>query len=308
MNLLDSHDTERLLWTLTPGAETPRRAGAERGQRRRGQAARAARVADPVHRARARRPSTTATRSGSPATTTRTTGGRTRGPTSAAARTRRCSPTTRRWPRCAATVPALRTGDFRILLADDARRHRRLRPQDGEQAAIVGGQPQRLGADARHPGRRLRAGRHRARAALRRQRRRRLGRPAACCTSRSLPAERRVCSRAAPSTSQPPAAPTGLHVTGEGDGSLARLERRRRAPPATTSTSARSRGGGYVKANARAAHRHDVHDHRPRQRAHVLLVVRALDAAGNASAASNEVFGAAAPRRSAGRTSSGRRR
>ena len=35
MNLLDSHDTERLLWTLTPGAETTGGEGAERGQRRR---------------------------------------------------------------------------------------------------------------------------------------------------------------------------------------------------------------------------------------------------------------------------------
>ena len=102
MNLLDSHDTERLLWTLTPGAETRGRRGAERGERRRGQAAAAARLADPVHACPARRPSTTATRSASPATTTRTTGARTRGPTWAAARTRRCSRTTRRWPRCAA--------------------------------------------------------------------------------------------------------------------------------------------------------------------------------------------------------------
>ena len=42
MNLLDSHDTERLLWTLTPGTETQRRQGAERGQPGRGQAAAAA--------------------------------------------------------------------------------------------------------------------------------------------------------------------------------------------------------------------------------------------------------------------------
>ena len=40
MNLLDSHDTERLLWTLTPGAETTADTRAERRQRGRGQAAR----------------------------------------------------------------------------------------------------------------------------------------------------------------------------------------------------------------------------------------------------------------------------
>ncbi len=33
MNLLDSHDTERLAWTLTPGAENRTRQGADRGQR-----------------------------------------------------------------------------------------------------------------------------------------------------------------------------------------------------------------------------------------------------------------------------------
>ena len=52
MNLLDSHDTERILWTLTPGAETTRRQGAERRQPGGGQAAPADRFADPVHRAR----------------------------------------------------------------------------------------------------------------------------------------------------------------------------------------------------------------------------------------------------------------
>ena len=40
MNLLDSHDTERLLWTLTPGAETSAGEGAQRRQRGRGQAPR----------------------------------------------------------------------------------------------------------------------------------------------------------------------------------------------------------------------------------------------------------------------------
>ena len=52
MNLLDSHDTERLRWTLTPGVETTvgrERNGFERGRR---QAPREARFADPVHRPR----------------------------------------------------------------------------------------------------------------------------------------------------------------------------------------------------------------------------------------------------------------
>ena len=52
MNLLDSHDTERLLWTLTPGRRHDRRQGAQRGQRGGRQGARPARLADPVHGAR----------------------------------------------------------------------------------------------------------------------------------------------------------------------------------------------------------------------------------------------------------------
>ncbi len=52
MNLLDSHDTERLLWTLTPGPETTRGRGGHTGERGRGQAPSAPCVTDPVHRAR----------------------------------------------------------------------------------------------------------------------------------------------------------------------------------------------------------------------------------------------------------------
>ena len=63
MNLLDSHDTERLLWTLTPGAENRAARGGQRREPGRGQAPPAARLADPVRRCRARRRSTTATRS-----------------------------------------------------------------------------------------------------------------------------------------------------------------------------------------------------------------------------------------------------
>ena len=39
MNLLDSHDTERLLWTLTPGAETRADKEQNAANARRGQAA-----------------------------------------------------------------------------------------------------------------------------------------------------------------------------------------------------------------------------------------------------------------------------
>ena len=63
MNLLDSHDTERLLWTLTPGRRR-RPTRRRRGERRGRQGARPARLAHPVHASPARRPSTTATRSG----------------------------------------------------------------------------------------------------------------------------------------------------------------------------------------------------------------------------------------------------
>ena len=49
MNLLDSHDTERLRWTLTPGAETREAKEQDAGERRRREAAHAARLARPVH-------------------------------------------------------------------------------------------------------------------------------------------------------------------------------------------------------------------------------------------------------------------
>ncbi len=47
MNLVDSHDTERILWTLTPGDENARAARAQRGEPGRGQGADEARGADP---------------------------------------------------------------------------------------------------------------------------------------------------------------------------------------------------------------------------------------------------------------------
>ena len=71
-----------------------------------------------------------------------------------------------------------------------------------------------------------------------------------------------------------------------------RLDRRRRAPPATTSTAAPLTGGGYVQANdarSPATSLHDTTASTTRQPTY--YVVRALDAAGNASAPSNEVSG-----------------
>ncbi len=87
--------------------------GTERGQRRRRQAARAARLADPVHHPR--RADRLLRRRGrrSPATTTPTTAAPTRGPTSAARPTPRSSPTTRPWPPRAATSRSCATATSR---------------------------------------------------------------------------------------------------------------------------------------------------------------------------------------------------
>ena len=172
MNLLDSHDTERLRWTLTPGAETRDGQGAGRGERRRRQAPPAARVARPVHarrradrllrrrgrRHRRRRP-------GRPAHDTVAGDGRERA-------TSRCSsalPGAR--PRCARGTDALRDGSLDVLLADDAAGDGRLRPQDGVAGRDRRPQPQRRRPQRRAPARRLRAGRD----AVRRRVRGRLG-------------------------------------------------------------------------------------------------------------------------------------
>ena len=62
MNLLDSHDTERLLWTLTPGDETTADKEQNAANLAPGKTARPAGLVDPVHPARVRPPSTTATK------------------------------------------------------------------------------------------------------------------------------------------------------------------------------------------------------------------------------------------------------
>ena len=120
MNLLDSHDTERLLWTLTPGAETTAGRETQRRQRGRGQGAPAARLAHPVHRPRRadrllRRRGRGHRRRRSRRPPHVPVGGPRR-----SRRTRRSAPITPRWPTLRHDVPALVSGDFRALLADDA--------------------------------------------------------------------------------------------------------------------------------------------------------------------------------------------
>ena len=200
-----------------------------------GQAARAARLADPVHRPRRadrllrrRGRRDRRRRPGRPAHVPV-------GRHWAARPTRRCSPTTRRSPRCGDKVTgADATATSGVLLADDAAADGRLRPADRRsQAAIVA--LNRSDVERRRST--IPVGGYRARRHVARRRfgvgvrgvgsvvgRRRRS------TSRSPPMSRRSCSRPARrSTCKPPAAPTGLRVTGEGDGTVVgRVERRRR--------------------------------------------------------------------------------
>ena len=224
--------------------------GAERGQRRRGQAAAAPRIAAPVHAPRARRPSTTATRSASPATTTRTTGAPTRGPISAAARTRRCSSHY-------TGLAALRTGpsvaDGRVVLGRvdrRRRRHGRARAAHGDGTSARRAQHLRQPSAAcplparREGGRRRLRGRRdaHARAAQRRSARR---------AGRLRPAG--GSQRARRDRQQRPGL-AGLERRG-------RRGRLRRLPQPAL-------GRRLREGERRAARRHELHRHRARERPH----------------------------------------
>ena len=130
MNLLDSHDTERLLWTLTPGAETTAGerttpANVAAGKRRCGSlrciqftvpGAPTVYYGDEVGRDRRRRPGRPAHLPvGRPGRHARHRAARA---LHGAGRAARRDPA------------ALRDGDFRVLLADDAAETVALRPQD----------------------------------------------------------------------------------------------------------------------------------------------------------------------------------
>ena len=133
LHMVDSHDTTRILWTLTPG-----------DRQRHGQVRAPAALAEgdgapghagdhPARRSRAWPRSSTATRSASPATTTRTIADRTRG--------RRRTP--RSWTRyrTLALLRAQSRGAARrgpdVPAADDAARHARLPAPRGRRRRVV---------------------------------------------------------------------------------------------------------------------------------------------------------------------------
>ena len=89
MNLMDSHDTERILWSLTPGQYNREDREFNAANLAHGQAAPAARQRSSSSPSPARRPSTTATRSASPARTTPTTAAPSPGTAISAGRRRR---------------------------------------------------------------------------------------------------------------------------------------------------------------------------------------------------------------------------
>jgi glycosidase/fibronectin type 3 domain-containing protein len=288
MNLLDSHDTERLLWTLTPGAET--RAAKEQD---------AANVADGKRRLRLasliqftlagsptvfygdevgltgdddpddRRPYPWADKGGSP-------DGSLRAHYTALAALRKAH-------------GSLTDGDFRVLLADDAAGTVAYGRESGTEAAIVAlnrsGSPRTLavpvgdfvptgswtvgyavGGSVPAP---TVAGGH---------------------VQVTLPAlGGAVLLTAAGTDLAAPAAPTGLHVTSEGAGQVGLAWSGVGGAASYDVYRSPLSGGGWVKANGAPITGTDFTDTGLRNGRTVYYVVRALDAAGNASASSNEV-------------------
>ena len=314
MNLLDSHDTERLLWTLTPGAGDDGRQGA-----------RTPPTSPPARRASALASLIQFTRPGRAHRLLRRRGRDDRrrrprrpphvpvgGPRRHAGHAS-CSPTTRRSPSVRRDIAVL-TG--RRLQGAPRRRRARASPPTAarptSQAAARRRQPRRRprrpwtipspatsATASRSPRgyarrlRRLGRRRPRRRASVERDR---PGQRRACCSSRGNVGPRG------------PRRPRCCTLGSEGNGDAGRLlDRRRRAPSRTTSGRSPVSGGGCVKANAVPGHRHRRSPSPASTTASpTYVVVTATDAAGNAGALSNEVDGPAAPTPSAGRTSSGR--
>ena len=185
-------------------------------------------------------------------------------------------------------------GADRRRLPGPARRTTPTRPsrtaaRPASQAAIVAAQPlRRPSARSTIPVGGYLPGRDVARAAVRRRRRRRRARSTVADGVDRDHAAADVGARAGdrPGRPEPPAAPANLHVTNEAANELVgRLERRAPAPPATTSTSARCRAAATSARTTRRSPARRSRSTGCRTRSTAYVVVRALDAAGNASAA-----------------------
>ena len=247
MNLLDSHDTERLLWTLTPGAETTRR----QGSRTRPTWPRASSASELASLIQFTVPGAPTVYYGDEVGVTGDDDPDDRrtypwADLGGIARHRAARPLHGAGRRCAATVPVLRTGDFQALLADDTRDIAAYGRKTGSQAAIVvvnRSASARVGRRSRSAAtlpdgiaftRRYRRGHRRFGIRLvdgRHGRDHGAARTARSCSPRGtvdLTGRRGAAPRPA--------------VTGEGDGELGVcLERRGRRRRRTTSGSARSR-------------------------------------------------------------------
>jgi glycosidase len=287
MNLLDSHDTERLLWTLTPGAES--RADKEQNAANLAAGKQRVRLAsliqftvpgaptvfygdevgltgddDPDDR----RPYPWREQGGNP-------------DTGLLAHYRALAGLRR-------TVPALVDGDFRILLADDGAETVAYGRKTQSQAAIVAlnrsGSPRTLAITLSgylpdgiafqlvHGG-----------------------------SGSATGAGGRLAVTVAPMSGlllatgtvdlEPPAAPGGLQVAGEGNGQVGLAWNGVAGAAGYNVYRSPVRGGGYVKANGGPVTGTAFTDTSRRNAQTSYYVVRALDAAGNESASSNEVAG-----------------
>ena len=313
MNLLDSHDTERLLWTLTPGRRDDRRTRGNAGERRR-RASCASQLASLIQftvpgradgllrrrgrhdrRRRSRRPADVSV--GRPG---RLAGHGAARPLHALAALRD-------------NVPALTRRRLPGPARGRRRRDGRLRPAGPATPAAIVALNRSPRARPDDPGRRLSARRDVAGAPLRRRRRRRRQRrrsPAARSRSRCrrcrglvLATGRRSTSsrrRRRPGCRSPAKATERSTVAWNAVGRRGRLRRLRVSPLSRRRLRQGQRGSG---------HGHVVHDHRARQRA-ARPTSSSAPSTLPATRAVRRTRSSRIPHldRSAGRTSSGRRR
>ena len=292
MNLLDSHDTERLLWTLTPGPETT--AGREGTP---------ANVADGKLRVRLAS-LIQFTVPGAPTVYYGDEVGMTGDDDPDDRRTYPWADTGGSPDRKLLAhyesladlrddVSALTDGDFRSLLANDADETVAYGRRTRLAGRRRGPEPIRLGALAHDPGRWLPAGRAVARPPLRRrcrgqgerERRRRIHPDHAAgdvgCRARHPKGRPRAAGRAR----------SNLHVTNEAANQLSVAWNSAAGAVAYDVYVSPLSGGGYVRANeAPVVGTSFTIDGLPNAKP-AYVVVRGLDAAGNASAASNEAVG-----------------
>jgi hypothetical protein len=287
MNLLDSHDTERLLWTLTPGAET--RAAREQNAGNVAAGKQRLRVASLIQ----------FTLAGAPTVYYGDEVGLTGDDDPDDRRTYPWadlggSPDTSLRAHYAALASlrsghgSLTDGDFRVLLADDAAQTLAYGRKTATEAAVVAVNRGTATATLHVPlAGFVPTGTCSIAYAV--------GGPATAVRSGDAldvtlpPLGAAVCLTTPGLDLAPPPAPTGLHVTGEGDGTATIAWNAAAGAAGYDVYRSPLSGGGWVKANGAPVTATGFTDTGLRNAEPAYYVVRALDAAGNASGPSAEV-------------------